>query len=315
VIGLLSAELLRARSRRAIRMLLVGIMVGVVIAIGIGTWNSSRSSGEDAYQEQLALCLKGSFIPADRLPPRYDTLEEYCAHVVRPEYYESDELRWADLDEILKGTSSIVILAGAFIGATLGGADWTAGSMGTLLAWEPRRIRVLVVRASIAAAAAFAIALFANVFIAFVFRIGVAIAGTTDGTRPDMLGDATRVALTVAAVAGIFAVIAHAIATLGRSTVSAVGILFGYLVLVEGFLAALWHPLQPRLLVRAANVVVLREPLLSEDVSAVMGPNGGLIGQTQRVVLTESGAWLVLALWLLALLGLALLVFRSRDVN
>ena len=40
----------------------------------------------------------------------------------------------------------MVVLLGVLLGATLAGADWTAGTMGTLLTWEPRRVRVHLVR-------------------------------------------------------------------------------------------------------------------------------------------------------------------------
>ena len=55
--------------------------------------------------------------------------------------------RFSEVEEILMGTAFIVILIGAVVGATLGGADWSAGSMATLLVWEPRRLRVLAARA------------------------------------------------------------------------------------------------------------------------------------------------------------------------
>ncbi len=60
----------------------------------------------------------------------------------------------------------------------------------------------------------------------------------------------------------LFGVVAHAVATLGRSTVAALGVLFGYLIVVEGFVAGLWTAIQPRLLIRAAEVAISQQPLL-----------------------------------------------------
>jgi ABC-type multidrug transport system ATPase subunit len=315
VIRLVSAEFLRARSRRVIRLLVVGIIAGVVIGVGIGTWNSDRGSAQAQYEAELASCLRGDFGSADDLPPRYATIEEFCADQVRIEYFASNEIKWVDVDDILEGMASIVILVGALVGASLGGADWTAGTMGTLLTWEPRRARVLLVRAAIAAAAAFGVAVFAQAFFALVFRLGVAVAGTAAGSPTGLIGDATQLALRTAAVAALTAVVAHAIATFGRSTVAAVGVLFGYLVLVEGFLSNLWTDLQPRLLVRAAVVVVSQKPLYDPDVTATIGPNGGVIGQSQAIALTYRGAWVVVVLWAAIALGIALVAFRTRDVT
>jgi ABC-2 type transport system permease protein len=315
MIRLLSAELLRGLSRRVLRLLVVGVIAGVVIGVGIATFNSNGGSAQAEYESQLASCLRGDYVPLDDLPPRYDTIEEFCADQVRIEYFDSNEMKWADVDDILEGMGSIVILVGAFVGATLGGADWTAGTMSTLLTWEPRRVRVLLVRAAIAAAAAFVVAVFAQAFFALVFRAGVAIAGTTAGTPPGTVGDAAGLGLRVAAVAALTAIVAHAIATFGRSTVAAVGVLFGYLVLVEGFLSNLWTDLQPRLLVRAAVVIVSQNPLYDPDATATIGPNGDVIGQTQAIALTYRGAWLVVVLWAAVAFGIALFGFRTRDVT
>jgi ABC-2 type transport system permease protein len=317
VIHLLSAEALRAVSRRVIRLLAVGVIAGVFIGVGIATWHARGASGpgRSAYEADYAACLRGEVVPESRIPKQYPDLQAFCADRIQPEYYDSTELRWADINNILQGMGPIVILLGAFLGATLGGADWTAGTMGTLLTWEPRRIRVLLVRAGVAAVAAFAMAVFAQGFFAVVFRIGVAIAGTTVGSPAGLVGDAAELALRIAAVAALTAIVAHAIATFGRSTVSAVGILFGYLVLVEGFLSHLWTDLQPWLLVRAAVVVVSQEPMLDPNAPLQLGPNGQVVGASPAVLLSVHGAWGVLTLWGTVALLVALAVFRTRDVT
>jgi ABC-2 type transport system permease protein len=314
MIRLASAELLRAWSRRVIRVLMIGVVVGVVISMGIATWNSAKKSGEAQYRANLASCMRGEFIPPDQLPPHYHSLKEFCADQVRPENYQSNRLRWADLEQILNGLSSIVILLGVLLGATLGGADWTTGSMSTLLTWEPRRIRVLLVRAAVAAVVAFVFTVVAQAFFVVVYRICVAIAGTTDGVGPGLMSHAAGTALRVAIVAAVFAVVAHALATLGRSTVAAVGLLFGYLVIFEGFVANLWVGLQPRLLIRAAVVVVSHQPLYDPR-ATVTFRSSGVTELSQRILLSVGGAWVVLCVWVIVLLAAALLAFRVRDVN
>jgi ABC-2 type transport system permease protein len=314
MIRLLSAELLRARSRHVIRVLMVGVVVGVVLSMGIATWNSARSSADASYRSALASCMRGEFTPPGQVPPPYHSLAEYCADQVRPENFQSNQLRWADLGQILNGISSIVILLGVLLGATLGGADWTAGSMGTLLTWEPRRIRVLIVRASVAAFVAFVFTMVAQAFFVLIYRLGVAIAGNTAGVARGMLGHATGTAFRVAVVAALLAVVAHALATLGRSTVAAVGILFGYLVIFEGFVSNLWIGLQPRLLIRAAVVVVAHQPLYDPR-ATVTFDSSGVTELSQRVLLSVPGAWVVLFAWAIGLLVVGLFAFRVRDVN
>ena len=52
-------------------------------------------------------------------------------------------LQFRDAALLLEHTSTFVVLLGVALAASLGGADWSAGTMTTLLTWEPRRIRVL----------------------------------------------------------------------------------------------------------------------------------------------------------------------------
>ena len=317
MIGLLRAELLRAWSRRVVRVLAIGVIVGIVVSMGIATFNGLRDSADARYQRTLEACLRGEFTPADSLPPRYHgSLAAYCPDHVRRGDFAGAQIRWADLpDGIASGTSSIIVLLGVLIGATLAGADWTAGTMGTLLTWEPRRTRVHLVRLLVAVAVVLVFTIGAQVFLVLAYRVAVAIAGTTDGTPPGIVGHLAGIISRVAAIAAVFAIVAHAVATLGRSTVAAVGILFGYLVVVEGFVAGLWRAIQPRLLIRAAEVAISQQPLLDQGVTAVRGPNGAIVGQFQSVVLSVSGAWVVLGVWVVVLSAVALLAFRARDVS
>jgi ABC-2 type transport system permease protein len=316
VIGLLRAELLRAWSRRVVRVLAIAVAISIVVSMGIATYNGIRNSSDAQYRQALASCLRGEFTPIKGIPPRYRDLADYCADQVRPEYYTSSQLRWADLpDGLASGTSSMVVLLGVLLGATLAGAEWTAGTMGTLLTWEPRRTRVHLVRLGVAVLVVFVFTIAAQALLVVVFRIAVAIAGTTEGTPSGMVLDLVKIISRVAAVAAVFGVVAHAVATLGRSTVAALGVIFGYLIVVEGFVAGIWTAIQPRLLIRAAEVVISQQPLLGRPIFST-APNGEVIGvQSQAVLLSVSGAWFELGVWAVVLAGVALLVFRARDVN
>jgi ABC-2 type transport system permease protein len=316
VIGLLRAELLRAWSRRFVRVLAIAVGASIVVSLAIGSYNVSRHSGDAAYRAALQDCLSGNLVPENKLPPSYHgDLAAYCADQVRPEYYGVSQWRWADLpDALTSGTSSMVVLLGVLLGASLSGADWTAGTMGTLLTWEPRRTRVHLTRVLVTTVAVLVFTLATQLWLIGVFRIAIAISGTTAGTPPGTTRHLLEIIVRVAVVAAAFGLVAHAVATFGRSTVAAVGVLFGYLIVVEAFLAGLWTAIQPRLLIRAAEVVISQQPLLGRA-SVTEGPNGNVIVQSQAVLLSVRGAWVVLAVWVVALTALALLVFRARDVS
>ena len=313
MIGLLRAELLRAWSRRVVRVLAIAVAISIVVSMGIATYNGLRNSADTQYRQALASCLRGDFTGSN-VPPPYKNLAAYCADQVRPENFASNELRWSSLPDVLvSGTSSIVVLLGVLVGATLAGADWTAGTMGTLLTWEPRRIRVHLVRVLVTVAVVLVFTILVQVLLIAVFRIAVAIAGSAEGTPRGMPRHLIEIVSRVSVVAALFGVVAHAVATLGRSTVAALGVIFGYLIVAEGFVAGLWTAIQPRLLIRAAEVVISQQPLLGR--TSVSSSNGGVFIQSQEVLLSVSGGWVVLGVWVVALTALALLVFRARDVT
>jgi hypothetical protein len=99
--------------------------------------------------------------------------------------------------------------------------------------------------------------------------------------------------------------VALSVAMLGRSTVAALGVLFGYLVLFEGVVAGFAPRLQDKMLVRSAGVVVSRQPIFDER----------SFSDIPRVLVGLGEAWIVVGVYVVGLLGLALLVFSYRDVN
>jgi ABC-2 type transport system permease protein len=303
-------------------VLIASIVVGTVIGMTIAAAHSHKpteeqlAAAEHSYERQRSACLRGRYLDAPTPPPPYTSIEEYCDDVVRPDDYASgDELRLVTLPDLLLGTSSIVSLVGVLLGATLGGADWGAGTIGTLLTWEPRRLRVLLTRAVVVAVMVFAITVALQGFVSATFWAATALRGSAQ-TSSGIWRDAVEQILRNSVLASGFGVVALSVATLTRSTAAAVGALFAYLVIAEGFLSSVWTDLQPRLLVHAATVVASQQPLLKGNATATYGPNGALIDVSNNgVLLSVRGAWIVVGVWVLGLLGFALVAFRQRDVS
>lgn len=314
--GLWRSEWLRARSRRLPWLVLVAGSVATVVGVGIATARSHppvAPSGPPppAYLADLQACLDGRFLPAGELPPEYPSLEAYCRDTVRREFYEVQppQLRLRGLSNLLEGIASIVVASGVVLGASLGGADWSSGAISTLLTWEPRRVRLLAVRAIVAFVAIAVIALVLQGLLIALVRVGVALRGSTQGAPPDWLAQAVGVAMRTAGVAALFGGIALSLATVGRSTVSALGALFLYLVGVEGFGASLLVRTQAWLLVRNAVAAISERPIV-----AYLGDGAGY--EVRAVVLRTPGeAWFVLLGWAAILGALALWSFTARDVQ
>jgi ABC-2 type transport system permease protein len=316
VIRLFLSEVLRARSRRLVPMMLVAGILLIVVAIVIAGANSHRptpeqiAAAEAASQKQFAQCMRGKFLPpGEPLPAGFSSLEDFCRQATGETVTSGLQLR--DARDIIEHTGTFTILLGIVLGASLGGADWTAGTMTSLLTWEPRRIRTLLIRALVVVLVIVVATIFLQALLLGAFRVAVALRGSALGTPSTWLKDAVQAILRVSAVAAVFGLIALAVATVGRSTVAAVAVLFGYLVLVEGVIAGFRPSIQGRLLVRAGEVIVSQQPLYDQSGSfSSVGPSN-----PPPVLLGLTEAWVVAAVYVVSLMFIALVVLRTRDVN
>jgi ABC-2 type transport system permease protein len=315
---LFRSEFLRASSRRLVPVLIVGCIVAIAVGMTIAAVNSHKpgatqlAHAQANYEQNLARCKSGRFLlPGGSVPPGYSSLDEYCDRTVRPEVEAG--IRTADLVDAVQGSATFVILIGVILAASLGGADWSSGTMTTLLAWEPRRIRVLLVRALVVALFVFVITFVVQALFVGAFSLAASLRGWTGGTPPGLAEDVVRNMARVSTMAVAIGLIALSIATIGRSTVAALGVLFGYLVLFEGVIAGFAPSAEDKLLVRAAGVVVSRQPIY--DFREVSTDTTGNMIETTKVLLGLGEAWFVVGFYVVALAGLALLIFRSRDVN
>jgi ABC-2 type transport system permease protein len=308
MIGLVASEWLRMRSRRLVKVLAVVALLGIVAAVVIGGVQSRKPSAADlARAERMA---EGAFRECvsqegfGAVEPGGD-VEAFCREQEDPRFYLSEQpLRLSELPEIIRGTSFLAILIGLVIGASAVGASWQTGTMTTILSWEPRRARVLLVRAAIVALAVTAlIVILLGIFVAL-FWLTTSLRGLTT-TPPGWARELAGVVARVAALAGAASVIGSAIAMLGRNTTAALGAAFVYLAVLEGIVRGLRPALGRFLLVDNIAAVVI-----GHDVQTVGGPDG-----LATMTITPLRAAVVVAAYAIGLLALATVSFRARDVQ
>jgi ABC-type transport system involved in multi-copper enzyme maturation permease subunit len=203
----------------------------------------------------------------------------------------------ARLPDIMENVSFILIVLGLVIGASSVGADWQSGSMATLLSWEPRRIRVCVVRLVVVAVMVFLVAVALQTLLALLYAVVASTRGSTafaNGAGPATAGAILR----VAAMASVGSAVGVSIAMLGRSSMAALGAVFVYLAVVENLLRGL-YPVVTRWTF-AVNAVVL-----------VSGKPVRLFNQE----ITFERAVVTLAVYVVVLSASGIVWFRIRDVN
>ena len=159
-------------------MMLVGGVLLIVVAMVIAGAHSHKPTQADIdtaqarFQKQFASCMQGRVLgPGAQLPPGYTSLDQFCADEAAPNV--DTALQFRDVALVIEHTSTFVVLLGVALAASLGGADWSAGTMTTLLTWEPRRIRVLLIRAIVVALVVALVTLFLQGVLLGAFSLAV----------------------------------------------------------------------------------------------------------------------------------------------
>ncbi len=302
---LLRSEFLRARSRRLVPMVVVAGLLAVVISLGIAAFYADKPSPADVAQAQaftekaIERCV--NHMSPTNLPEGTTDVRAFCEDNAGP-YLDGFLLR--DLDTVLQGIATFVILLGALLGASLGGADWTNNTMQTLLTWEPRRTRVYLIRGLVIAVCVLAITAFLQVVFSGVDALVAATRGSTAFLPSDFWSSVALTIGRVSVLAAVFGLIAYALAMIGRSTVASLGVLVGYLILFEAVIAGFRPSIGGSLLVRAAIVIISHQPLLDYNAE---GPG--------QLLLDVPKAWVVVSVYAVVIALAAYGVFRRRDVT
>jgi ABC-type transport system involved in multi-copper enzyme maturation permease subunit len=298
VIRLLRAELRRFLSRDVVRMFTVAVLIAIVIGGVIVAVNSKVKQAGEQYRVELERCLSGQYT-ADKLPRRFDSLEEFCADAVRPEYFGNGDNRFQlrSLPEVLQHSAFLVVIGGLLLGASFVGAEWHAGTMTTLLTWEPRRLRVLLAKAAVAAVCVFVLMVLLLAVFAGVLSLVALTRGITAGLGDRFWRSVAGTTMRIAGCAAAGSLVGLGIAMVARSTAAAIGIGFAYLGIVEGLIRGLRPGWQHFLL--ADNIAVV-----------ITGADQGIM----RTPVTLTRAVATVAVWAAVLVVAAAVSFRARDV-
>lgn len=219
------------------------------------------------------------------------------AAVSSPEVGADPRFPLTMLPDVLKGTSIPLILAGWLLGASFIGAEWRAGTITTLLTWEPRRARVIVAKVLACAVSVFALGIALQAVLGGVLGLDAVFRGTTEGVDTSWLRETGGVAVRAATLASVASVIGFAVASIGRNTAAALGAGFAYVAVIENLVRGLRPEWQRWLFTDNAAVII----------------TGGNVGFSfQRTMLQ---AFVLLAVYAAALFTVSVVMFRTRDVN
>ena len=142
-------------------------------------------------------------------------------------------------DSLLLTAALFLVIGAAMCGASVAGAEWRAGTVTTVLTWEPSRLRLHAARTASAGILAFVIGFaIQTVFLASAIP-GVVLNGTTDGVDGAWWIALMQAMVRISFVTALVAVLAVSVATIGRNTSAALIALAAWALVVERTVAAL----------------------------------------------------------------------------
>jgi hypothetical protein len=323
VTRLIRVEILRLFSRRLVRIVgaLALLLVAVIVAIDAAN-HSTDNAAEFARFNQQRLAgyeqARAEFEreqQAGRIPPeaRFPTRAEVEAD---PQQCFPDPTTAGPFDctppkqpyvatvklpDFGRAVAVICTILAFLIGASAAGAEWAAGTMQSLLYWEPRRVRVVVAKIlGLVVVAAMVVVLAEALFTVAAF-LAAQTRGTTAGLTRDLWVSQTLLVLRGIASAAFAGILGFSIAFAARLTAAAVAVGFVYFAVLEQLVLA-WKLWLGRYLIG---------PLLGGWL------NWGFQAETGAGPLTFSGqrAGATLALYAAAILAAATGWFRQRDVT
>jgi hypothetical protein len=311
-------------------------LVKVVLSLGFGLLLIAfvltfRASGEpsaadlarakqQAAADQQACIDSVTSDPSLKADPNAPTtpeeFEQYCG-TAEPEFYlKTSPFTWSG--DYVDGTLGVAVgftVLLFLIGASAGGAEWSARTMPAVLYWEPRRVRVMAVKTFVVALTALVVAALAQLVWLVMSWVLVSARGPSDPqSLPDLfvsntLGGVGRgIVLAALAAMGGFA-----LANLTRNTGAALGVAFIYFAIVESAVSGL----APR----------FARWMLGSNVGGFLQPGGleipnGVVTRTPdgaqefgSILITNLRGGLFLSTLVLALLIVATVLFSRRDVS
>jgi len=317
---LLSVELSRFRSRRAVVVILIvaaalaGLLVASAAYDSRPISQAERSAAErEAAQQRVNIDPDYRTCLAD--PTAYfdtDATQDDCAQILPQADWFLDR-SILDLGRELqgRGLTLLVLLAGTavLVGATFAGADWSSGSMSNQLLFVPRRARVWLTKAvAVVVGATVLSAVVTAAFWGLLYAVSASRGlHTSAATWRDIAETSGRgVALAAAVALGSFAV-----TMLLRHTGATLGVLFAYAVVGEGLVAALPFDKMTQWSLPYNVAAWLQNGVQVYDNSLPCGDTGSC-SSTYILPLGHAAAYLGVLL-VLAVVA-SVLTFRRRDV-
>lgn len=316
---LLGVEIRRLTSRRLLRLLVLLLLATIVVVAVVDGVRSHRdvAAARAAAAAQAAQYARQAPPPAEQqqlcedakargeAPP--DANCEFKAPTAA-DFFADPRYRLAtQLPNAVGGVLVGVGLLGVVVGASAIGAEWSAGTYAGLLAWEPRRVRVLTAKLLAILAVLGVVGVVALGLETLLGWVVAATRGTTAGTTGAVVSEVLLRCGRGLGLVALLSVAAASVAGLLRSTAGALGVAAAYLVGGELVLRGLRPGWERWLLTSNAGAIVTGRV-------QVVGRRFRT-GMTTLYTLHAGRAAVYLGLGVVVLVAVSAVVLRRRDVT
>ena len=206
------------------------------------------------------------------------------------------------------GVGGLAAAALFLLGATWIGAEWSTRSLVALLFWEPRRVKVLLVKLGVLLAAAAALAVVVQAAWFGSAQLLASTRGTRDNLPAQFYGDVFWAESRAVLFGVLLAGLGFALANLLRNTGAALGVAALYLAVFETAVRVLHPPWAEWLFTVNASALLSRTPIHLY----VGGRNDQ---QSREIVLGHLHGGLYLVALVAGLLTLGGVLFARRDLQ
>lgn len=328
---LLRVELDRFASRTLIRLGVAGVLVVCALAV-VNAWQAASppSQGEldqaRVYHEQaltdweengeryVADCREQE--AADRETAEDPELVDYgCDTMAAPElasWLPPTPSFDRDTTALLSSLAILFVLAPVLLAGSFVSAEFSTGAIGNWLTFAPRRVRVYLSKVLAVGLATIPVAAVGVALVLGGSWVAYRSFDTVEAGGPTDLSSPVHVALRIVALAPVFAVVGAALGFLARHTAAVLGVLLGWLVLVEAILVNQVDWLKRWSLVTNVDAWVQGGAEYFTTACTTTATGQSCTGVPHLLSQTDAGLLLGAVAVLLALVGL--LVFRRRDV-
>ncbi|WP_421742966.1 ABC transporter permease subunit [Cellulomonas sp.] len=329
---LLRVELDRFASRALIRAGVVAVLVICCFAV-VSAWNAAAPPSQ-AEQDQARVYYEQALTDWEQNGEQYiadcraqEEADKETADDPGLVDYGCDEMTAPKLQDWIGGAPSfgrdtaalltslslLLVLAPVLLAGSFVSAEFSTGSIANWLTFAPRRVRVYLSKV-----------LAAGLGIIPVAAVGVAIVlggswlayrnfDTINAEASTDLDSPVAVALRLVALTPVVAVLGAALGFLARHTAAVLGVVLGWVVLVEGILVNWVQALRPwTLTLNISAWVSGSAPYWTQECTTTAS---GRSCQSVEHVLSQTQGAVYLLVVTAVVAGVALLVFRRRDVG